>query len=257
MTLARTVRIYALESKYEFLKLMRMRSYVLFTLMFPLMFYIFFGIAMGRAHPDGGMSMATYLLGTYGTFAVVGVSLFGFGVGIAVERGLGWLQLKRASPMPPLAGIFARLAVCVMFSAIVIAALFVLGFAFGGVRLPARECEALAATLIAGVFPFCTLGLAIGNFAKPNSAPGLVNIIYLPMAFCSGLWIPFQFLPNFLQHAAPFFPAYHLAQVALTAIHAPANGSVATHWGALAGFTLVFAGLAWLGYRREQEKMYG
>ena len=256
MTLARTVRIYALETKYEFLKLVRMRTYVLFTLLFPLMFYIFFGLAMGRGQ-GGATTMATYLLGTYGTFAVVGVSLFGFGVGIAVERGLGWLQLKRASPMPPLAGIFARLAVCVMFSAIVIAALFTLGIMFGGVRMPARQWLALASTLLAGVLPFCTLGLAIGNFAKPNSAPGLVNIIYLPMAFCSGLWIPIQFLPDFLKHVAVFLPAYHLSQVALIAIHVQSDGSVAAHWEALAGFTIVFAGLAWLGYRREQEKMYG
>jgi len=256
MTLARTVRIYTLETKYEFLKLVRMRTYVLFTLLFPLMFYIFFGLAMGRGQ-GGATTMATYLLGTYGTFAVVGVSLFGFGVGIAVERGLGWLQLKRASPMPPLAGIFARLAVCVMFSAIVIAALFTLGIMFGGVRMPVRQWLALSSTLLAGVLPFCTLGLAIGNYAKPNSAAGLVNIIYLPMAFCSGLWIPIQYLPDFLKHVAVFLPAYHLSQVALTAIHAPSDGSVAVHWEALAGFTIVFAGLAWLGYRREQEKMYG
>jgi len=30
---------------------------------------------------------------------VIGATLYAFGVGVAVERGLGWLQVKRASPI--------------------------------------------------------------------------------------------------------------------------------------------------------------
>jgi ABC-2 type transport system permease protein len=257
MSFSRTARVYYLESKYEFLKLVRLRAYVIYTLMFPLMFYVFFGLLMGRQAPPGQMPLATYLLGTYGTFGVIGVALFGFGVGVAVERGLGWLQVKRASPMPPLAHLVARLVVCAIFSMVLITALFAMGVIFGGVRMPAEQWVLLTLTLLAGTIPFCTLGLAIGNVAKPNSAPALVNVLYMPMAFCSGLWIPLQFLPDVLHQVARVLPAYHLSQIALTVMHAPAEGSVLGHWEALAGFSLLFAGLAWLGYRREQEKMYG
>ncbi len=257
MTFQRTARIYFLESKYEFLKLMRMRSYVIFTLTFPLMFYVFFGLLMGGNNPPGTMSMASYLLGTYGTFGVMGVALFGFGVGVAVERGLGWLQVKRASPMPPSAHLVARLVVCVIFSGILITLLFGMGIVFGGVRMPVDRWVLLCLSLLAGTIPFCTLGLALGNIAKPNSAPGLINVVYLPMAFCSGLWIPLMFLPQFLRDAAQFLPPYHLSQIALSIIQAPSEGSILTHWYALAGFTIVFAGIAWLGYNRDQEKMYG
>ena len=47
------------------------------------------------------------------------------------------------------------------------------------------------------------LGLTIGSLAGPNSAPATVNMIYMPMAFCGGLWIPFDFLPKAIQQAAP------------------------------------------------------
>jgi len=257
MTFNRLARIYALESKYEFLKLMRLPIYVIFTLTFPVMFYVFFGLLMGRDAPPGRISMATYLLGTYGTFGIIGVALFGFGVGIAVERGLGWLQLKRASPMPPMAYLCSRLVVCALFSAMLLTVLFTIGITFGNVRMPLGQWALLSLTLIAGTIPFCTMGLAIGNLANPNSAPAVINVLYLPMAFCSGLWIPLQFLPDFLRHLAPFFPAYHLSQIALRVMHAPAEGSILTHWEALAGFTILFTGIAWLGNRREQEKMYG
>jgi ABC-2 type transport system permease protein len=79
----------------------------------------------------------------------------------------------------------------------------------------------------------------------------------MPMAFCAGLWIPFDFLPGALQRVAPFLPAYHFSQIALSILHAPAQGSIAEHVSALTAFTLIFAGLAWLGNSREQEKLYG
>ena len=258
MTIRRTLRIYYLESKYEFLKLIRLRAYVIFTLMFPLMFYVFFGLLIGRTAPAGEMPLAVYLLGTYGAFGIIGVALSGFGVGVAVERGLGWLQVKRASPMPPMAHLVARLIVCVVFSAMLIGILYAMGVVFAGVRMPATQWVLLTLTLLGGTIPFCALGLAVGNFANPNSAPALLNALYLPMAFCSGLWIPLQYLPGFVRDFAPVLPAYHLSQIALSVIHAPAvQGSVLTHWEALTGFTFVFLGIAWLGYRREQEKMYG
>jgi len=257
MKLSRRLRIYVLESKYEFLKYIRMPMYVVFTLLFPLMFYAFFGLAMRANQPEGIMSMSVYLLGTYGTFGIIGVSLMGFGVGVAVERGLGWLQVKRASPMPPLAHLFARVAVCIAFSIVLIAALFMMGVVFGHVRMALTQWLTLGGVLVAGCIPFCAMGLAIGYLARPNSASPLVNIIYLPMSFCSGLWIPIQFLPEFLRNAAHALPAYHMSQIALKALGAPADGAVSTHVLALAGSTAVFAAIAWFANQRGQEKMYG
>jgi len=250
--------VYWMEAKSEFLKLLRMRTYSISTVMFPLMFYCFFGLAMGREQqPGASMPMARYLLATYGAFAVVGATLYAFGVGVAVERGLGWLQLKRASPMPPAAYFLAKAAVSLTFGAVVVALLFALGALFGGVQMPAEQWLALGGTLVVGAIPFCALGLAIGNFAGPNSAPATVNMIYMPLAFCAGLWIPLEFLPGALKLIAPFLPTYHFAQIALGMLHAPTQGTTMGHVEALAAFTIIFAGIAWLGNSREGEKMYG
>lgn len=252
------MRVYWMEAKCEFLKLLRMRVYSMSTVLFPLMFYCFFGLAMGREPiPGAAMPMARYLLATYGAFAVVGATLYAFGVGIAVERGLGWLEVKRASPMPAPAYFVAKGVVSMTFGAIVVALLFTLGAAFGDVRMPAEQWLALGGTLIAGALPFCALGLAIGNFSGPNSAPATVNMIYMSSAFLAGLWIPIQFLPAALQHIAPFLPTYHFAQIALSVLHAPTQGTTMGHIGALLAFTAIFAGIAWIGNAREGAKMYG
>jgi len=251
-------RVYWMEIKTEFLNLLRMKQYSLSTIGFPLMFYCFFGLAMGQNMPkDASAPMARYLLATYGAFSVMGATLYAFGVGVAVERGLGWLEVKRASPMPPAAYFLAKAVVSITFGAVVVGLLFALGAVFGGVRMAAWQWLAMAGALIAGAVPFCALGLAIGNFAGPNSAPAMVNLIYLPMAFCGGLWIPYEFLPKMIQRVAQFLPSYHLGQIALAIQKTPIQGSMAQHVGALASFALVFAGLAWIGQNREREKMYG
>ena len=80
------------------------------------MFYLLFGVVFGTRH-GRRRTMATYLIATYGAFGVIGAALFGFGVGVAIERGQGWMMLKRASPMPPMAFFAAKLAMCAIFAA--------------------------------------------------------------------------------------------------------------------------------------------
>jgi ABC-2 type transport system permease protein len=244
-------RVYGTEAKYEFLKTLRQPAYVIPTLTFPLIFYVMFGIVFGGKQSLGAVSLSTYLLATYCAFGVTGASLFGFAVGVSMERGYGWLQVKRASPMPPLAYLTAKMAMAMIFSAILVAALFAVGTMFGGVHLSAGRLLGLAGTMIAGTIPFCALGLLIGCYSAPNSAPAVVNILFLPLAFCSGLWLPIQILPKFLQYVAPFLPPYHLGQLALQQVGFAGAGHPLQHVAALAGFTVAFLLLAQRGFKRD------
>lgn len=256
--MTRQIRIHLLEAKYEFIKLLRTPSYSLPTLAFPIVFYLFFGIAFGRGHVQGmPVTMATYLIASYGAFGVIGASLFGFGVSIAVERGQGWLQVKRTTPMPPSAYFIAKLLMAMLFSAIIVLALFALGVGIGGVHLTASLALQLFTALVLGSITFCALGLAVGYFAGPNSAAPLVNLIYLPMSFLSGLWVPIWMLPRFLQKFALVLPPYHLSQLALGILGANRGGSIAMHTGALAAFAIVFLFIAAAGWRRDEGKLYG
>ncbi|MBZ5505465.1 MAG: ABC transporter permease [Acidobacteriia bacterium] len=243
-------RVYLTEAKYEFIKTLRQPAYVIPTLTFPVIFYVMFGIVFGGKQAVGAVNLATYLLATYSAFGVIGASLFGFAVGVAMERGYGWLQVKRASPMPPLAYLAAKTTMAMIFSAILVTALFVIGTAFGGVHLSVGKFLGLAGTMIAGTIPFCALGLAIGCYSAPNSAPAVVNVLFLPLSFCSGLWLPIQLLPKFLQHAAPFLPPYHLGQLALQQIGF-SGGHGMQHVAALAAFTVFFLLLAQRGFKRD------
>ena len=256
-SMGRTLAVYAKEAKYELLKNVRIPVYAISTIAFPVMFYVLFGIVLGRNNP-AARDNATYMLATMGCFGVMAVALFGFGVSLAIERGQGWLQVKRASPMPVSAYFAAKLFAAVVFSTVIMLLLLALGFAFGGVHLAPATAAKLLGILVAGSLPFSAMGLAIGYFAKPNSAPAVVNLIYLPMSFCSGLWIPLFMLPHGLQQFARILPAYHMSQLALNTVGMGMNPSPG--WGhveALIAFTLICLGLAAWGYRRDEGKMYG
>ncbi len=243
--------MYLAEARYELIKVSRMPSYYIPTLAFPVLFYVMFGLLLGTRQSVGSVTLSAYLLATYGAFGVIGASLFGFAVGISSERGYGWLQVKRASPMPPLAYLLAKAIVCLIFSTIVVLLLLSLGIAFGGAKMSPKIIIEFVLTLVAGSLPFCAIGLAIGCFAPPTSAPVIVNAVFLPLSFCSGLWLPLQILPKIFQHAAPFMPPYHLGQLALRIIGAPSTGSPWQHVSALAAFTIGFLLLARRGFTRE------
>ena len=248
--------IYVNEAKYEFLKNLRLRTYSISTIAFPVMFYVLFGLVLGR-QSVGGISMSRYLIPSYGTFGVMGTALFGTASALSAERGLGWLQVKRASPMPPLAYFVGKIAMTMMFSSAVILLLLALGTTFGGVHLSATDVLKLVVTLVVGSLPFCAMGLALGYFIGPNSAPSVINLLYLPLSFCSGLWIPILFLPHFMQQLARFLPPYHLAQLALSIVGGGRGESNWIHWGYLAAFTVFCLVIARLGMRRDEGKLYG
>jgi len=237
------------EIRYEFLKMLRLRVFSLSVVGFPVMCYLLFGVAF--KHTD----WSRYLLATYSCFGMVGASLFGLGAGVATERVQGWLELKQASPMPRLAYLAAKTVSCSAFALIIVALLITLGVTLGGVTMTAGEAIKLAGITLAGAIPFASMGLLLALVMPANAAPGIINLIYLPMSFASGLWMPLSMLPHWMQKIAPALPTYHYAQLALNIFgYAQPGSTMSGHWEALIGFTCLMLGGAWLIFTRSEAK---
>jgi len=255
-TFQRRSRLVWTESRYEILKHLRTPAFIVPTLTFPVLFYLFFGVAMGGRGMGSGATMSVYLIATYGAFGVIGTALSSFGVSLALERGQGLLQLKQATPMPLYAYIFAKLASATLFSSIVTIALFVMGTAFGGAQLDVSQFAMLFATLVVGTIPFALLGLTVGYVVSAEAAVAVINVLYLPMGFLSGLWVPIDFMPAMVKQIATFLPAFHFGQLALSVIDMPIRGHAALHAVALIGFSLIFLATAIAAYRFDRRKNY-
>ena len=129
----------AAESRAELLKAVRVPAFIMPVVIFPAMFYVLFGLLIGGSIPGANLAMPAYLLASYGTFGVVGAALFGLGVGVAAERGQGWLTLKQATPMPPLAYFGGKVVMSMIIGAAIALLLALLGVAFGGVGYAIRR----------------------------------------------------------------------------------------------------------------------
>jgi ABC-2 type transport system permease protein len=230
------------EIRFEFVKSLRTPAFAVPTLFFPIMFYLLFGILLGSMRGNSGMSQ--YAFATYGVFGAMGPGLFGFGVSLAIEREQGLLTLKQALPSPPGAYLLARAAMAMLFVAIISLALMLMAVLIGHVPLTFSQALRLFAIDVLGALPFCAIGMFVGSVVSGQASPAIVNLIFLPMAFLSGLWLPIQFMPKFLADIAPTWPAFHLAQLALDAVGAPSRGTLVGHVAVLAGTTLGFFLLA-------------
>lgn len=240
----------------ELVRLVRMPAYLIPTLVFPIMFFAIFGLPNAK-NQLGGVNAATYILISFSAYALISTSLFAFGVSIAAERGLGWQKLMRVTPLNPLM-YFASKIVNALLQGVVIIVLLGLFASFVGkldydVLLFAKS----VAKLLLGVSAFVALGLWIGYVGGPNSAAGIANLIFLPMSFASGLFMPLEFMPAFLRDIAPFTPAYHFAQIGWMSIGAKSDTTELTHWAWVMGYALIFFLMALVAYRRDEGKNFG
>ena len=215
-------------------------------MLFPGMFYLVFGILMAKSN---GPDAARYLLASYGVFGVMSPGLFGFGVSLALERDGGLLTWKRALPMPSGAYLLGKMLMAMAAAAMVILMLLAMALGLAHVSLTMTQAFGLLLTGVLGVLPFCTLGMFVGSVIKGQGAPGMLQLIYLPMSFLSGLWFPLPMLPRVLRQIAPVWPSYHLDRVALAAV-GMAQDAWWPHALVLAGFAVVFFLLAARRLRR-------
>ena len=234
------LRACLVEARCELLRMWREPAFCLPVLGFPAMFYLLFAVVLNRGNPGA----AGYLLASYGAFGVIGAAMFGFGVTIAVDRDRGYLRLRRTLPTPPGSLLLARMTMAMLFAAAISLLLAALAATAGGVRLAPAQWAGLALVNMAGVLPFAAIGLWIGTLVGGNAAPALLNVLYLPMAFLSGLWLPLSMLPGWLAKLAPAWPAYHLGQLALKVVGHDDGGRTWAHVAVLALATVAFFALA-------------
>lgn len=242
MPLSRIVNAYFSEGKYECVRMLRSPSFGAIFLSVPILIYLLFAVAIFGHELQKDPKAAIGVFTGFSVFGVIGPAMFGFGVTVAIEREQGLLRFKRALPAPTGAYLIAKMLMALLFAAIIMASMGAAARFISHVPLTTGRIVGIGAINVLGVLPFCAIGLFIGAIVKGAAAPGLTNLVYLPMIYLSGLFFP---LPKGLAAVAPIWPAYHLNQLVLRAAGAPiATGA---HVIVLVGVTVLFA---WIALRR-------
>lgn len=239
MPLNRVWGAYFTEARYESLRMLRAPAFAVPFLLIPVALYSFFG-ALTSSDVAANANTPTYLFTGFSVFAVMGPALFGFGISIALEREMGLFRLKRALPMPPLAYLAAKMLMAMFFSVLASLTLVAAAVLLSPLTLGPVRYAGIVVINVIGTLPFCAIGLFIGARVSGRTAPAIVNVVYLPLIYLSGLFIP---LPSGIRFVALFSPAFHLNQLGLSMAGVGSILSIAMHVAVLVGVTVLFTGL--------------
>lgn len=252
--------LYALQIRTEVAAARRNVEYVIGLVVVPTLLYAMFGLPNSNTFVPGGSTFATLAVGSFGAYGVVSLAIFTFGDEVAKERGRGWIRTLRATPVPPSAYLVGKLSMAAVYSVLIVAGLAAVSVPTGAADISAANWLWLTLTLVGGVLAFSTVGLALAFLVRPRAAAAIANLVFLPLAFCSGFFFPLSELPAFLRDVAPFLPTYHLGQLvwrvigtqtdtaALTGI---APESIGVHVAWVVGSMIIGAAVALLAARRD------
>ncbi|GAB3479951.1 ABC transporter permease [Amycolatopsis cihanbeyliensis] len=242
-------RIFRVEAADELRAILREPTALFFSILMPVAFFALFVSIFGNRPVGGDVPNGTRMVATFGTFAVLAVTMLNPGITVAQDREIGWLRAKRVSAVPVGLTLTAKLVAALPYAAGVLAVLAVTAALTGSLQASVGELLRIGGVLVLGSLPFALLSLAVGFRARANTAAAVLNAVLLPLAVLSGLWMPLEILPGFVEHLAPYLPTYHLAQLALSQLGA---GAAAGHVLVLLATAVVAAGLAGLSYRHAR-----
>jgi ABC-2 type transport system permease protein len=245
LPLDRVLRAYLLEAKLETLGALRTPGFAIPFIAVPIAIYVFFGVVIaGNAGDSGefGPGIANYLFAGFSVLAAAMPGIFS-GVILATEREGNLLKLKRAQPLPPGATIVAKVLMSMGVGAIAVTLVVVAALIAAKITLSLAQVTIIWAVLIVGTIPFCAIGLLIGALVSGSAAPAYGNLVFLPMMWLSGLFIP---LPGFLKSWVIIWPTFHLNQLALglAGVEQFTFIPVSVAAAALVGVTVLCGGLA-------------
>jgi ABC-2 type transport system permease protein len=249
-------RMLLMQSRAELAMRWRVPAFSVTSLILPVLFFTFFGLRFAGLTTADGVSVGALLVASFGAYGVGSVMVFAFGVGVAAERAMKIDVLMRATPLPPVVHVLAKIVTALVFGLGALVVLIAFGIVVGGIQQPITVWLALVVRLLAGSVPFIALGFAIGYLTGPHAAPAVANLVFLPLAFASGLFMPLDQLPEFVRAIAPYLPTYHYGQLGWAAVGAPAEPlHTSVLW--LAAYTALFLTIAIRAYRREEHSKFG
>lgn len=236
-------------TRIGFLDLIRWPGYVVPTVVFPAMFYLIFDLPFARR--SAGVANFTTL--AFIVFAIVGVTLYQFGVGIAQERGRPWERYLRVLPAPPFVRFAARIVTATIFGILTASVVAVAARAFTPIDLSLTQWLLVGLFAIAGAIPFVLIGISIGYWTSARAAVPIATAANLLLAYAGGLWMPPDELPKFVQTISPYLPTRAFADLLWSVT---GGGDATRGLTVLAAYGVTFAAIAAIGYRRDERKRY-
>jgi ABC-2 type transport system permease protein len=154
-------------------------------------------------------------------FAIITACYTNLAIGVTFQRDSGILKRTRGTPLPGYDYLAARVTHAILIALILVAICSAFGAIFYGAEIPTGVAlfQTVAVVLI-GAGSFAALGLAItALIPNAEAAPAVVNATILPLLFISGVFIPVENAPKWVDVVGKIFPVRHLVEAYLGAYY--------------------------------------
>ena len=195
--------------KIKLVNLFRQPAYIVGTLIFPGLFFLFFAAPNATDHDK-----ANLLLGSFAAFAVIGVAFFQFGIDFAQERHSNWAKYLRTLPVSPLVFQAARMVVAGIVTVLAYITACVIVAATTPIDMSLGQWFSLTLALMLAMAPFSLLSLGLANYVSESAALPFFNLFYLILSYAGGLWMPPSALPEKVRQISEFLPTRAIGEVA-------------------------------------------
>jgi len=226
-------------TKFSLLSFRRNPAATFFTIIFPMMFLLLFGLFFGSDTTAAGTEVITFIVPGIMGMSLVGATFVNQAMDAVNQRENGQLKRLRSTPLPPFAWIAAQ--ILSSFAIVIVMALLVTvaGKLIFDVTFNLSTIGVFAVSLFLGTIAFSALGLAI-TAVIPNmdAAPAVTNLIVLPLYFVSDVFFFSDDSPGVIEFIGNLFPVKHLV-AAFGDSYNPFVESVKMpwgHWAVIAGW---------------------
>jgi ABC-2 type transport system permease protein len=241
-------RLTATETKLFF----REPMIVFFALAFPAILLVILGAVPTFREPDeklGGLRVIDLYVPIIVAMGLAVFALSGLSQLFATYREKGVLRRMRTTPVKPSLMLGAQLLMSTVLSVVTMVVVLAIGRLVFDVGLPRQLPAYLTGYLLAAMSMFA-IGLLVASLAPNGKSAGAIGtVLFFPLAFFAGLWIPRDSMTGVLRSISDFTP---LGAGVQALQDASAGGwPQLLHLAVMLGWTIVAGGLAARYFRWE------
>jgi ABC-2 type transport system permease protein len=197
---------------------------LIWGLVFPVLLFVVFGLIPAFSEPlptAGGLTLLSIYVPVLIAFALAMLALVGLAASLSSYREQGVLRRMSTTPIPPSWVLAVQLIIDLAFAAAAIVLIVGIGAIAFGVQGPKQVPGFLLALVLTAAALFW-LGLVVAAVARTSRAAGAIGtILFFPLMFFAGLWIPRDLMPALLRNIGDFTPL----GAAVQALQAASQGS--------------------------------
>jgi ABC-2 type transport system permease protein len=214
-SLPSTVRLGLARGAIETKMFFREKDAVVFTFSFPIIFLVLFGSIFAGPMEGTGITVSQlYTAGLIGA-GVMGAAFQNLGIGIATDREDGTLKRLAGTPMPRAAYFIGKVLNVLVIAFLEVAILLAIGVVMYDLKLPTQVSSWITFgwVFVLGVSGAALLGIAVSSLPRSaKSAPAVITMPFVVLQFISGVYIPFNQMPEWLINIASIFPLKWMCQ---------------------------------------------